>query len=117
MNQINNSLKEINYEFYTNIDETIKNIILSSIFKYNYINIINNINNIIPKYKLCYQLKNSEIELAHEILLEQNYNLILVKKLYNCDLAIYLFKCKKILYIVNIKISTIEIIGIYHTNY
>ena len=96
------------YYKYININDNIKNIIISEIFRYLYLNTIKlNIN------ILCYQLNTAEINFANYILQELNSDLILVKKLYDSDLSIYFYKKNKKSFIINMKTSSNTVTGIY----
>jgi len=104
---------EYNYYYRGNIANHIRNIIISEIFKFLYINAINSRKNLLPKIKLCYQLNTTEIEFANNLLQEFNTDLVLVKKINNIDLKIYYCKKNNKSYIINMKISSDIVTGIY----
>lgn len=98
-----------------NIDNNFKNYIISYIFKYLYMYEINKYK-LLP-LKLCYLLKQSEIDYAIDILNKNNSDLILVKRKYNSDIDIYIYKKNNKIFIINIKISNNEIFNIHQVIY
>ena len=94
-----------------NIDNNFKNYIISYIFKHLYLYEINKYK-LLP-LKLCYLLKQSEIDYAINILNNNNSDLMLVKRKYNSDIDIYIYKKNNKIFIINIKISNNEIVNIH----
>jgi hypothetical protein len=97
--------------FNTNIDENLKNHIISNIFKYLYINQITK-NQLLP-LKLCYLINQSDIDYAINILNNNNNDLILVKRKYISNIDIYIYKKNNKIFIINIKSSTNDIFNIH----
>jgi hypothetical protein len=91
-------------------DPVIKNTIISEIFKYLYIKNLNR--DLMLPEKLCYQINVVDVIYAQKIV-TNNENLIHVKSIYPADLSIYVYVNNKRTFVINMQISTSQVIGVY----